>query len=229
VVNVPVDDEDPGDAVALPSVMSRERDVSEQAEAHPARRERMVAGRPHGAEAAQCAAVEGHVDAVEDAARGSGRRVPAAFAHHRVGVDPAAASNGHRPNRLRITRIVREGDLVRHRVSALDVRQGMKELGILTQRARDRAKPPNVLGMTPARVMTPAIRMRDVRDGHRAPRRRRDVHSSRSDIAATMKRSHVSNDELPRDAAPASPVTGGPSASTSEASGVSSMNGCDCA
>jgi hypothetical protein len=48
-------------------------------------------------------------------------------------------------------------EFLNRRVSALQVFDAVKELGILTQRARYRAKSSNVLGMSPARVVAATI------------------------------------------------------------------------
>ena len=122
-------------------------------------------------------------------------------------------------------RLVGQRDLVGRRVPAFDVHERMKQIWVLAQRARDRTQSPDVLRVTPPRVVASAVRVRDVGDGHRAPRRRRDVHSASSATRATSaNRRRVVRVGSPRGATRASNRAGGPSASTSDASGVSSTS-----
>ena len=65
-----------------------------------------------------------------------------------------------------VARIVSEKQLVAARVSPFDMDQGMKELGMLSQSTRDSAQPADVLGMSPARVVAPAVGVGDERDWH---------------------------------------------------------------
>src|SRR5690242_6771748 len=69
VVHIPVDDENALDRVTLACIVRRDRDVTEQTEAHAARAERVVARRTHRAEAPSGATIEGHVDAIQHATR----------------------------------------------------------------------------------------------------------------------------------------------------------------
>ena len=120
--------------------------------------------------------------AVEHAARAGGRRVPRPFAHDGVRIEPTAARGGERAHLLDVARVVRERELVRRRVPPFDVLERVKQLGILAQRARDGAQPPDVLGVTPPGVVAAAVGVRDVaRLSSRSSKAARGPLGSRSD------------------------------------------------
>src|SRR5688572_14313256 len=81
-----------------------------------------------------------------------------------------------------------ERDLVRGRVARLDVLEGRQHLGMLSERLRDRPNATDVLGMTPPGIVTPAVGVRDERDAHGAPRRRRDASSASNNTLTSAKR-----------------------------------------
>src|ERR1019366_6880881 len=224
VMHIPVDDEHAIETLDSTRVVCGDGDVSEEAESHRGSTKRVVAGRAHRAEAALRRTREREVDGVEDASGARRGGLPRTRARDRVGVELAAALLRERTNTRDVRRVVREGDLVVVRVPPLEMVERFIQLEIVAQCARNRAKPADVLGMTPARVMPTAVGVRDERDGllHRAPRQRRDAHSAsrQSNIAG---RSHRGNPCGP-DASGAI-ATAGPSASTRRASGAPSAAG----
>jgi hypothetical protein len=116
------------------------------------------------------------IDSVEHAAGRRRRSQPRARAHDGVAVDPPTAGIGELANRGHIRGIVRQRELVRSRVTALAMTQMLEEVEILAQRARNRPQAADVLGVTPAGVVDPAVGVRDVRDvgeAQRTGRRRR--------------------------------------------------------
>jgi hypothetical protein len=59
-----------------------------------------------------------------------------------------------------------EGQLLIRRLPALDVLDGLEETRVVAECASYCAEPTDVLGMTPAGVVTAAISVRDERDAH---------------------------------------------------------------
>src|SRR5437763_1120652 len=62
---------------------------------------------------------------------------------------------------------MRQPELLNCGLSAFQMLDGVKELRILAQRARDRPQAPDVLRMPPPGVVAPAIAMGDKRGPHR--------------------------------------------------------------
>ena len=134
---------------------------------------------------------------------------------------PASASSR---TRVDVRGVVRERELVRRRVPALEVQERVKQVRILAQRARNGAQPSDVLRVTPACVVPAAVRMR------RCTRR----SSCSSEASRRPLGKQGRGDECEQH--PGDPRTvagrarrrvdrrGGPSASTSDASGASSMD-----
>src|SRR6185437_5854422 len=202
VVDVPVDDEHAVETVTATRVMGSDRHIAEEAEPHSAVAERVVAGRPDRAEAARGASVDGHVDGIQDAAGGRCCRIPGPFAGDGVGVERAAAGGDQLFDVADVNRVVRERELLRGGVSALDVLDGTEELGMVAECAGDGAQPADVLRVSPARVVAAAVGVRDEGDahvrrasrpGHRTGRRRRCVRRkidpSRAPTSVTLRRS----------------------------------------
>lgn len=68
-------------------------------------------------------------------------------------------------------------EIVDSGVTAFDVLDQREEVDIVTQGPGDRPQPPDVLGMSPPRIMPAAVGMRDERRGQaRTGRRRRKVN-----------------------------------------------------
>ena len=91
VVHVPVDDHHALEPTRVERVLRRERDVVEQAEAHRARRQRVMSRRAMGAERVRRRAVEQQVDHPHRPAGGMQRRLERLRADDRVGVEMTAA------------------------------------------------------------------------------------------------------------------------------------------
>ena len=149
VVHIPIDDEHAIRAMRQARVVRRERDVAENAEAHRRIADRVMPRRTHGGEAAHGTPIEGHVHRVEHAAGGRGGREPRALARDGVGVELPAARERNGLNSSDIFRVVHERELLRRRVPPLVMQKTHEELGALTEGARDRAQPPDVLGRAP--------------------------------------------------------------------------------
>ena len=94
VMDVPIDDQDPGQLVSQPGVVGGEGDVVEQAEAHAARRRGMMAGRTDQAQGVGLLAGQHGIDGGNARSRGSQRDLERLRADRRVGVDVAAAVLG---------------------------------------------------------------------------------------------------------------------------------------
>ncbi len=180
VVDVPVDDEHAIEMMVAASVMGRDGHVAEETEAHGAIAERVVARRTNGREAAPGASVEGHVDAIEDAADGSRGRRPGSFAGHGIRVEGAAARGNERFDLPDIDRVVGQRDVLRGGVASLVVLDGAEELGPIAERAGDGAEAADVLGVAPARVVAAAVGVGDEGDAHGGALARRVVrHAAR--------------------------------------------------
>ena len=89
VMDVPVDDQHPFCAVFPPRVVRRDGCVTEQAEAHRAIVQRVVARGPHRTEAAHILG-KGEIDRVEGATGAGTRGVPRPIADDRIVVEPSA-------------------------------------------------------------------------------------------------------------------------------------------
>lgn len=124
----------------------------------------MVPRRTNGAEAPGGATIQRHVDGIEDAPGGGGSGIPGAEAGDRIGVEMAAACLDDGVQAVDVMRVVGEGELVTGRVPSLDVQQLMKEIRTFAERARDRPQPADMLRVSPARVVTPAVGVGDERD-----------------------------------------------------------------
>ncbi len=103
--------------------------------------------------------VERHVHTVQDGAGRGGRGVPGPLARDRIGVERPAPRLHQSPYAGDVGGVVGEGELLLRGVSPLEMLDRREELGIVAQRARDRAEPPHVLGMVPPGIVTPAIGM----------------------------------------------------------------------
>lgn len=123
VVYIPIDNEDPPKAVPGPRVMGCQRDIPEQAEAHPPSAQCMVPGRTNGAKRAGCPPVQRHVDSVQHAAGSGGRCGPGSFADERVWIQAATAMLGEASNVVDVPRIMDERQLFGRGVPTLDVGQ----------------------------------------------------------------------------------------------------------
>jgi hypothetical protein len=185
VVHVPVDDEHALGVVTLTRVVRTDGDRAEEAKAHRTIREGVVSRGADRAEAANGVARKGEIDSVEHGTSSGSGRVPRSFAGDGVGIETSASRVDQRFHHSDVAAVVRERELVFRRMPALDVLESLKELGVLTQRTRNGAQTADVLGVTPAGVVATAVGVRDVGDSHRAPRRRRDVHSTSK--SASMK------------------------------------------
>lgn len=120
-----------------------------------------MAGRPDRGKASRIRPRRGTIHAVEHASRSGGRRRPASFAGHGIGVETATPARRNPSDRIHIDRIVAKRKLFICGVPALRVIDAMKKLGLVPKRAGDRAEAPDVLGMTPPGVVTPAIAVRN--------------------------------------------------------------------
>jgi hypothetical protein len=70
------------------------------------------------------------------------------------------------PHRADIIGIVRKLQLLERSVPPFEMLDAVKELGILTERARYRAQASDMLGMSPAGVVAATIAVRDERGPH---------------------------------------------------------------
>jgi hypothetical protein len=119
----------------------------------------VVAGRAHRAERSLGSSRHREIDSIEERADTCACRIPGAFARHRVGIERAPSSPRNLANLIDVSAHVHERDLVLARVPGLDVLQRREQLGVLSQRLRNGANPPDVLGVAPPRVVTPAVRV----------------------------------------------------------------------
>jgi hypothetical protein len=163
VMYVPVDDEDAFEVMPVSRVMRCDRDVSEQAEAHRAIAQRVVARRAHGAERAKGSALDRHIHGVQHASGARRGGVPGALARHRVWIELSASRLREIADRADVPDVMRERELFIGRVTSLGMMQRLEQVGIVAQRLRDRAKPADVFGMAPPRVVTTAVGVGDER------------------------------------------------------------------
>src|SRR5690242_5479890 len=91
--------------------------------------------RPHGAEAPQRAAVDRHVDAIEDAPRSRRRGAPRARAGDSVRIETSTARLDDAAQSVDVLRIVRERQLLTCCVTPFDVQELVEEVGMLSKRA----------------------------------------------------------------------------------------------
>ncbi len=120
----------------------------------------MVTRWPHRAEAAKIFFLDGQINGQKHAACRCGCRVPGAGARYRVAVETPATFGGDALHEGDIVRVMAERELGGGRVAALEVIDGLKEIGMIAQRAGDGAQSSNVLGMIPAGVVPAAIAVR---------------------------------------------------------------------
>jgi hypothetical protein len=144
-------------------VLRRDCDVAEEAEAHRAIAQRVMPGRSHRAKAPR-ALGEREVDGIEDAPGPGARRVPRAFADDGVAVESPTARERSVADERDVGRVVREREIVGGGVPPLEMPNGVKELRLLAERARNRPQTTDMLGMAPPGVVPPAVRVGDERD-----------------------------------------------------------------
>ena len=128
----------------------------------------MVARRTHCAKRSRRRPGDREVDGVEHASGCSRRCGPRAFAHDGVGVESATAVFRERTNRRDVARVVRECNLVGFCVSPFAMVEGVKQIGVLAQRARNCRQSPNMFRMLPAGVVAAAIAVRNEGDAQRS-------------------------------------------------------------
>ncbi len=157
MMHVPVNDQDSLQPVHFPGVVRGNRHVAEQAEAHGAIMNRVVARRANRAEAPPMNASNRQIDAGQHAAHTGGRRKPGAATGDGVGVEPPSSLLGDYPDGRDVRWIVGKRELFNRGVSPLEVLDLVKKVRVLSQRARDGAQTADVLRMSPAGVVTPAI------------------------------------------------------------------------
>src|SRR6185437_3284301 len=85
----------------------------------------------------------------------------------------SAAGAGHALHLAHVVRVVHLGQLVRRGMTPFHVLDLAEQLHVIAQRTRDRAEPSDVFGVTPSGIVPAAVGMRDERNGHAAPLRRR--------------------------------------------------------
>lgn len=157
VVHVPVDYQNPLQSMLSARVVRGQRYVAEETESHGAVRNRVVSGRSYGGEAPWVCARNREIDSEKSAASAGRRGVPGPLAYNRVGVEASPALLGHLPDVPDVFVGVSELELLQHRVTTFDVLDAGKEVGVVPERAGDRAQAAHVLRMSPARVVPAAI------------------------------------------------------------------------
>jgi hypothetical protein len=170
MVNIPVHNQDFLRTVTLPCVMSSYGNISEEAESHPAIAERVVSRRPNRAERSKVYTGESTIDAVENGACTGNGRSPGSFAYYCIGIELCTARFCVLAHRSDVAWIVRESELIVGRHPAFDMLDCLEETRVVAECASNRAETANVLGMTPASVVTAAVCVRDERDAHCLPR-----------------------------------------------------------
>ena len=168
MMNVPVDNQHSARAMKRVCVMRCERDVAENAEAHRATSKRMVSRRSNGAKRSRIGTGQCSIDSGEHAACTRGRCRPRAFARYSVDVELSAAELRNAFDARDVSRVVNELELFRGCVSSFDLLDCIEQLGIITERAGDRAQSANVLRVIPPGVVSTAIRVGNEGDGHAA-------------------------------------------------------------
>src|SRR4051812_27822810 len=119
MMDIPVDDQHPLRSMLPARVLGADGDAAEETESHRSIAQRMMAGRANGAEAPHGAAVESHVDCIEDSTRRRCRRVPRAFADDGVGIEATSSTPYDGAHVRDVFRIVYEGELVVVRMTSL--------------------------------------------------------------------------------------------------------------
>ena len=119
VVKVPVDDEDPAQAVPADEVLGADRGVVEEAEAHGPRGLGVMAGGPDEREGVRNGPVHDAVERSEKAARGEERGFPSLRAGHRIAVHRNGLA-GRGADEVDVAALVDEGELLVGRGAGLD-------------------------------------------------------------------------------------------------------------
>jgi hypothetical protein len=139
VVDIPVRDEHSFDAVFRPRVVGGDGHIAKETKTHGAGAQGVVARRPHRAKAPFGAAVQRHIHGIEGAPDGSRRGVPRAGACDGIGIEMAAAGIDDGADTIDVWGVMCERQLFPCRVASLDMDEGVKELGTLSQSARNRS------------------------------------------------------------------------------------------
>jgi hypothetical protein len=137
VMYVPVDDQDALHTMALSGIKRGDGDIAEEAEAHGAGPQCVVAGRAHRAEAPHCSPIHSHVDAIEQTARGRRGSIPRTFADNRIGIEMSSPRLRNSPDLFDVARIVGECELFGKSMAPFDVLEGVKEGRVIAERARN--------------------------------------------------------------------------------------------
>src|SRR5438876_504246 len=180
VVDIPIDDQDPMQAVLVSRIVRGDGNVTEQAEPHCTIVYGVMSGRTHGGKAPWIDAGRREINCCENAAGSSNSSVPGPTARHRIRVKASSTLLRDYSDRADVGRIVRKSQLFDGGVPPLDVLDIMKCFWIVPKRPRDGAETPDVLGVSPSGVVSAAVAVRDERSPHCAGaystgRRRRSV------------------------------------------------------
>jgi hypothetical protein len=159
VMNIPVHYEDALRSMFRPRMMSGDRDVAEKTETHGPVVQRMMPWRANSYEAAKIAAGESPIDCFQRAPGSRPACVPGSLTGNCVCVEPSAALSGNLPDALDILRTMNARQLFRSCMSAFDLRNGLKQLRIIAQRASDCAQASDVLWMAPSCIVAATVGM----------------------------------------------------------------------
>jgi hypothetical protein len=152
--------------VLLARVVSGDRDIPKETKSHRTIVNRVMTRRSDRRETPRVNSPQGKVHTRKHATRPRGCGVPRPAAGDGVCVEPSSSLLDDLPHRPDIVGIVRQLEFLERSVSALEVFDAVKELRILTERARYRAKATDVLGMAPTRVVAATVAVRDERGPH---------------------------------------------------------------
>src|SRR2546422_2713266 len=180
MVDIPIDDQDPMQAVLVSRIVCGDGHVAEEAEPHCTIVDRVMSGRTHRGKAPWIDAGRREINRCENAAGSSSSSIPGPAARHRIRVKASPTLLRDYSDRADVGRIVCKSQLLDGGVPPLDVLDIMKCFWIVPKRPRDGAETPDVLGVSPSGVVSAAVAVRDERSPHFAGaystgRRRRSV------------------------------------------------------
>jgi hypothetical protein len=181
-----------------------------------------MSGRANRAEGALPRSGHGEVHRIEQRADAGTGCVPRPLARNGIRIEMAATGARQIPNLIDVRASVHQRDLILGRMARLDVLERSEDLGMIAERSRYRPNATHVLGVTPARVVTAAIGVRNERHAHGAPLSRREASSASNNALTNAKSSAGDGDHRLAVVTSSGGALEGPRASTRRARGPSS-------
>lgn len=168
VVDVPIDNQHSPCVVSFFRVERGERDVAEETKPHRSCSQSVVSRRARCAKRSSVQVLHCTIDCGECAPSSSGRGSPGAFTCDSVRIESSAAGAANTLDHLDVPRIMSNRKLIRRRVPADNLFDGIEQLRIRSQRSCDRTQSSYMLRMIPSGIMTAAVGVRYEGDVHAA-------------------------------------------------------------